>query len=522
MPMVKTDKIITNNCRGEVSSPVLETNKFKQIENKGGATPPLQKDLPAGWVKSSMNNVCTIILGQSPPSSTYNANGEGLPFFQGKAEFGERYPTVIKYCSTPKKTAQKNDILISVRAPVGPTNIAPSKCCIGRGLAAIRPLEGAASLYIFYFLRSIEHELSEMGTGTTFKAISGSYLRSISIPLAPLDQQKLIVAEIEKQFSRLDESMAALKRIQANLKRYKASVLKAAVEGKLTEEWRRKNPDVEPASKLLKRILAERKKKWEEDYVKKYVAAHGHAPKDDSWKKKYKEPATLDTSNLPELPKGWVWAGLSQVALFQNGRSFPSKEYSLQGVKLLRPGNLYADGLVKWTHNNTKRLSEEWAAKYPDYLVGSGELIMNLTAQSLRDEFLGRTCITAEGERCLLNQRLARIFPLAGLNPHFLLWFLKAKIFRDFVDTLNTGSLIQHMFTSDLAQFNLPLPPQIEQEAIIQEIERCLSTAGELETAVETNLKRAERLRQSILKKAFSGKLLPQYQNDEQARELNL
>ncbi len=139
-------------------------------------------------------------------------------------------------------------------------------------------------------------------------------------PLAPLDQQKLIVAEIEKQFSRLDEAVAALKRIQANLKRYKASVLKAAVEGKLTEEWRSRRGTLQRAptkdetgADLLKRILVERRKKWEEDYIKKYVGAHGHAPKDDSWKKKYKEPATPDTSNLPELPKGWVWVRLGQL-----------------------------------------------------------------------------------------------------------------------------------------------------------------------------------------------------------------
>jgi type I restriction enzyme S subunit len=119
--------------------------------------------LPEGWVKTSINNACIIILGQSPPSSTYNVNGEGLPFFQGKAEFGERYPIVVKWCSRPRKIAQKNDIFISVRAPVGPTNIAHSECCIGRGLAAIRPLEGTKHLYIFYYLRSIEHELSEMG-----------------------------------------------------------------------------------------------------------------------------------------------------------------------------------------------------------------------------------------------------------------------------------------------------------------------------------------------------------------------
>ena len=143
-----------------------------------------------------------------------------------------------------------------------------------------------------------------MGTGTTFKAISGSDLRSIEIPLAPLDQQRLIVAEIEKQFSRLDEAVTALNRIQANLKRYKASVLKAAVEGKLTEQWRREHPDIEPASELLKRILAERRKKWEEDYVRKYVGAQFIAPKDDSWKKKYKEPTPPNISNLPNCQRG--------------------------------------------------------------------------------------------------------------------------------------------------------------------------------------------------------------------------
>lgn len=200
------------------------------------------------------------------------------------------------YC--PEKIAKKNDILISVRAPVGPTNIALEDCCIGRGLAVLRPSDRIDRLYLFHYLRNIEHELSEMGTGTTFKAISGDVLRSIEVPIAPLPQQKHIVSEIEKQFSRLDEAVAALKRIKANLKRYKASVLKAAVEGKLTEEWYKQNPDVEPAEKLLKRILAERKKKWEEANPKK----------------KYKEPAAPDTSNLPKLPRGWVWATVGQVS----------------------------------------------------------------------------------------------------------------------------------------------------------------------------------------------------------------
>ena len=195
-------------------------------------------ELPAGWQKPALAEVAEIIMGQSPSSEYYNSDGEGLPFFQGKAEFGELYPEPVKWCSQPNKVAQKDDVLMSVRAPVGPTNLAITECCIGRGLAAIRPRDAVPGRYILYYLRSIESGIDALGTGTTFKAISGGILRSIPIPIAPSAQQGCIVAEIEKQFSRLDEAVANLKRVRANLKRYKASVLKAAVEGKLVSTER--------------------------------------------------------------------------------------------------------------------------------------------------------------------------------------------------------------------------------------------------------------------------------------------
>ena len=142
------------------------------------------------------------------------------------------YPTVAKWCSEPTKVAEPGDVLISVRAPVGPTNLANDRCCIGRGLAAIRPSQAVRTKWILYALRSMEKAIDELGTGTTFKAISGETLRQLAVPLAHLEHQDAIVAEIEKQFSRLDEAVASLKRTKANLKRCRASVLKAAVEGK--------------------------------------------------------------------------------------------------------------------------------------------------------------------------------------------------------------------------------------------------------------------------------------------------
>lgn len=135
--------------------------------------------------------VATIVMGQSPPGHTYNEIGEGLPFFQGKAEFGEVSPTPKKWCSAPRRTAEAGDILMSVRAPVGPINLASERCCIGRGLAAIRAdatrLDGS---YLRFFLRHVEPKLASMGQGSTFTAIGRAEIASLRIPLLSLDEQR--------------------------------------------------------------------------------------------------------------------------------------------------------------------------------------------------------------------------------------------------------------------------------------------------------------------------------------------
>jgi type I restriction enzyme S subunit len=138
--------------------------------------------------------IAEIIMGQSPPGDTYNETGTGLPFFQGKAEFGEISPTPKKWCSVPKKIATPGDILISVRAPVGPTNLALEKCCIGRGLAAIRADRKKLNIdYLRFFLRDAEPMLASMGQGSTFAAIGRTELASLSVPLLSLDDQNRIV-----------------------------------------------------------------------------------------------------------------------------------------------------------------------------------------------------------------------------------------------------------------------------------------------------------------------------------------
>ena len=176
-------------------------------------------------------DVAIIIAGQSPDSKYYNTKGEGLPFFQGKADFGVLYPKIRTYCSQPTKIAEKDDILLSVRAPVGPTNLSPGKVCIGRGLTAIRPSSRICLKYLLYFFRYYEVQLQESGTGTTFKAITQNVIKNIEVPVPDLYEQERIVSKIEELFSGLDASVAELQTAKEKLKIYRQAVLKEALEG---------------------------------------------------------------------------------------------------------------------------------------------------------------------------------------------------------------------------------------------------------------------------------------------------
>lgn len=221
-------------------------------------------DLPRNWCKTTIGEVFIVTLGQSPPSSTYNSQGKGLPFFQGKAEFGDIYPIARKWCSSPKKIAQRGDVLLSVRAPVGPTNIAPTKCCIGRGLASIHPVGGIDTKFILYFFRSVERYLALIGAGTTFNAITGDKLKDFPIALPPLPEQHHIIAKIEELFTRLDAGLESLNQIQGydtkpikgKALQLRQSILKRAFEGKLVPQ----DPNDEPASVLLEKINAQKAK----------------------------------------------------------------------------------------------------------------------------------------------------------------------------------------------------------------------------------------------------------------------
>lgn len=165
------------------------------------------------WKSVKLSSVAEVIAGQSPESKYYNNNGNGIPFFQGKADFGIDYPTVRYWCTQPTKIAKPLDILFSVRAPVGPTNICDVEACIGRGLAAIRTGDTLYYKFLYFFFKTIEEKLASQGNGSTFSAITTSVLKDLEIPLPPLATQKRI-AEI------LDAADALRRKDQELLKKY--------------------------------------------------------------------------------------------------------------------------------------------------------------------------------------------------------------------------------------------------------------------------------------------------------------
>jgi type I restriction enzyme, S subunit len=451
--------------------------------------------LPKGWIDCTLENISTVILGQSPPSSTYNENCEGVPFFQGKGDFGLLYPNTTKWCTVPRKYANSGDILISVRAPVGATNINRELSCIGRGLAAVHPNGGINSVFIFYLLQHYRNELEKKSTGTTFDAISGDVLRNLALITPPLNEQNRIVAKIEELFTQLDAGIASLQAAQVKLGQYRKAVLKHAFEGKLTEAWREAHKDeIEPASGLLERIREERRKD-----------------------KKYKELPPVNTEGLPELPEGWVWCKLDEITeikggLAKNGQRVIQNPVTVPYLRVANVQNGYLDlNEIKYIEASKEEIVE-LSLKRGDILLTEG---------GDRDK-LGRGWIWSEEiTPCIYQNHIfrARVRD-SNINFKFLSWYCNVNSTIYFMRKGKQTTNLASISLSQVRAMPVSLPPPEEQEVIIAEIDRLSSLIDENQRTMAQLLAYATSLRQSILKKAFEGRLVPQDPSDEPASVL--
>ena len=320
--------------------------------------------------------------------------------------------------------------------------------------------------------------------GTTQKFAPLGLLRSLPIPVAPIDQQKRIVAEIEKQFSRLDEAVANLKRLKANLKRYKAAVLKAAVEGKLTEEWRKAQTHLEPASELLKRILAERRAKW-------------------NGRGKYKEPRAVGTSEMNLLPEGWAWASIGELCFLDSGEAFKKRNYSNTGLKLFQIANV-GFGKTLWEQQNF--LPETFQDRYPELILEVGDVVMALNRPVLGGQ-LKIARIAEPDQPSILYQRVGRLRPVVREIAEYFFCFAQSEAMVKSVRERLQGTDQPYLNTSLVPDIAVPLPSLAEQNQIVAEVDRRLSIIDEVNALVVNNFNRTQRLQQGILSAAFCGKL---------------
>lgn len=267
-------------------------------------------DLAGGWSITSLGKVVTKLVDGShnPPAK----RDVGRPMLSarnivnGEIVFDEyRFITNEDFERELVRTrVSPGDVLLTIVGTIGRSAVVPVAAkpfTLQRSVAVMTP-NGVLPKFLMYQLQapSTQRYFEAKARGTAQKGVYLKTLGETPIRVVSLSQQQDIVEEIEKQFSSLDESVASLKRIKANLKRYKASALKAAVEGKLTADWRKQHPDVEPASKLLERILAERRAKW-------------------SGKGQYNQPGEPDTKDLPQLPDNWIWTRLDALAALKGG-----------------------------------------------------------------------------------------------------------------------------------------------------------------------------------------------------------
>jgi type I restriction enzyme S subunit len=324
----------------------------------------------------------------------------------------------------------------------------------------------------------------------------------MELPRPP--EQHRIVEAIESYFTRLEDAVATLERAQRNLKRYRASVLKAAVEGRLVpteaELARAEGRDYEPASVLLERILAERRRRWQE--------AGGRG--------KYEEPIGPDTADLPEPPKGWCWAKAGIVGNVQLGRQRAPQHHIGPNMRpYLRVANVFEDRI------DTADVMEMnfGPADYEAYRLETGDILLN---EGQSPHLVGRPAMyRGEVPGACFQNTLVRFRALPAVDPAYALIVFRAQLHSlRYLRIAQITTNIAHLGAERFSGVEFPLPPLAEQRRIVTFVDDALSLAAAAERTVDAGMRRCARLRQSILKWAFEGRLADQDPSDEPASAL--
>jgi len=484
---------------------------------------------PATWRITTIGEVSQV----NPPGSTLEARDNELVSFLPMAAVEELTGRIDTsqhrtFGSLKKGYTRflEGDILFAKITP----SMENGKIAIARGLKGgkgcgttefhvIRPNPGINADYLRYFvLRDAYRDDAKrhMSGAVGQQRVPADFLKQTELPVAPPQEQLRIVSKIDELFSRMEAGEAALRRAQSLVDCYRKSVLKAAVTGELTRDWREKHRDkIEPADKLLERILTARRKAWEVAELAK-MKAKSKPPKDDSWKKRYTEPGPPNVSDLPELPDGWAWASIDQLSIHITSGSRDWKQFYGRGTGVF----IMAQNVRPFRLDLTERQLVNPPKGDRDAIrsaVQKDDILLTIVGANTGD-----VCrVDRILDRHFVCQSVALIRPsLPELSPFLELYLGGAGPGKAQLEKHIYGAGRPHLGFEELKAVAVPVMPPDEQEALLKEASVHISRINRIAEHISLEAPRSRLLRQSILKSAFDGKLVAQTQKREAATAL--
>ena len=482
-------------------------------------------DLPSNWVWASLDELMDRLQYGFTAKAKQNSAG---PKFLRITDINEGvidWDTVpnceIRSSEIEKYRLFEGDIVFARSGSIEKACmiVDPPEAIFASYLIRGRPLHPTIGIWTKYFVQSAAYlsQIVAAASGIGMQNVNAKKIGLVSIPIAPLPEQSRITSKIESLQSRSTKARKALDAIPPLLEKFRQSVLSSVFRGDLTADWRAQNPDIEPAEKLLERIRKERRKRWEEDELAK-MKAKGKTPKDDKWKKKYKEPEPVDNIDLPELPEGWCWGPLEILGIHQSGIAYKSKDFTNSGIQVIKLGNLY-QGRFDLSRDPTF-LPQDHPAVF-EGLLHQGDLIISQTGTRFKRDYGNFVIIPDDADKLVLNQRLLRVRLVESSLAKWVLYTTRLTFYRDYFFSRETGGVNQgNVGVEGVMRGPIPFAPYQEMKVILRQIEDITKYTENIEAISRKEIRNLSQLDQSTLSKAFRGELVSQDPNDEPASVL--
>ncbi len=510
------------------------------------------KDLPAGWVSTRLGDLYSFEYGKSLPKGSRNSTGR-YPVYGSSGIVGMHDRFLIEGPA----------IIVGRKGAAGSVSYSTDNLWPIDTTYYVRDDNNLCLKFSYYLFRSLN--LEKLEASTAIPGLNRNHVYDEIVLLPPFSEQHRIVAKIEELFSELDKGIENLKTAQSQLKVYRQALLKHAFEGKLTAQWRAErnvtpakagvqplndmdsrlppafarvtgnDKPFETAEALLKRIQQERTQRYQQKLAVwekspsipllqrgKPTSTAPIPPLEKGGRggiSKPKPPKSLspltaeERAELPELPEGWGWVRLLEACEAVIDCHNKTAPYQATGIALVRTPSirdmkLNFDDSIRYVSQETY---EYWSRRCPPL---SGDILFT------REAPMGEAALIPEGKMVCMGQRIMLFRPGKFLSGKYLLFATQNPIFKRVADKVAVGTGVKHLRVGDVERLVFPLCSMSEQNEIANQLDALLSEADQLDQTIITSLQQAEALRQSILKKAFSGQLVPQDPNDEPASEL--